>query len=314
VRTLLLVVTAWACTPQKNDFSVLRVLTYSSMNSKDGLSEVIAQHYQKICTSQVQSAQQKQPLSCEIQFVSEEGDINLASSFAKNKRYHAVLGLDQWQVLTAQKHRPSFSATLFAKGPYAILVNTKIWPSDKALPRTWDELKQVAPQSLILQDPRMSPVGLGWLRALNVHNLINKAEARRIVFRVFPSWSLSYSAFLEGAAPLIWTYHSSEAYHRCSEKVSHYKALELKEGYPTQEEWFLAAKEAPQKNIALLKETLLSHEVQSSIPLKNWMWPAHDEVPLPECFQKLGKINSLIDPTPQESVLNVQTWLDDWSL
>src|SRR5690606_15259228 len=142
---------------------------------------------------------------------------------------------------------------------------TSAWKDPSRWPKTWAELASRKDEAFI-QDPRLSAVGMGWLKAIFVHQLLSLEQSKSLTKKVFPSWSISYSAFLKGGAPLIWSYQSSEAYHRCEEDSQRYRVLPLEEGYPVQQEHVVTAVGAPARESALFMEIVLSEEIQSQIP------------------------------------------------
>jgi thiamine transport system substrate-binding protein len=287
----------------------LRVLTYSSLTGKDSLGASIKESYEKKCRALAEK------LNCELVFVPEDGESNLVATYLKNpKNYDALLGLEGLQVEQLRQKSPILRADLFARGPHAFIVDTEQWKDPALWPKKWADLKKF-PSSVFLQDPRVSSVGLGWIKAIFMHQLIDLDVARKITRKVFPSWSLSYDAFQKKGAPLVWSYQSSEAYHRCEEKSTRYRVLPLAEGYPVQREYFVVPLAEPlpaEKD--LLAEVLLSEEIQTQIPKKNWMWPASDTTAVPDCFREVTPLKALEDAELAGAALHLQRWLDQWSL
>jgi ABC-type thiamine transport system substrate-binding protein len=279
------------------------------MMGEGSLGEVIQKTYSQLCLARSTSQEW-----CRIEIVPEEGASSLVASFIKNKNIDAVLGLDDWQMIEARKHRASQNPILFAKSPHALIVNLKVWPKEEPLPKSWKELLPHK-NKIIIQDPRVSVVGLGWIKAIYVHKLLSLKEAQSLTQKSFPSWSLSYESFTKGAAPLIWSYQTSEAYHICNnDGAEQFKVLPLEEGYPQQEEWALLAETLSEKHSSLLKETLLSDAVQNQIAAKNYMLPAKESAQVPDCFLKVTPVKVLHDPSPETNQASSQAWRDSWSL
>jgi len=281
------------------------------MTGKDSLGELIAQAFKRNCVASKTSS------SCELELIPEDGASSLQASFVKNKNFDAVLGLDEWQSIETLAHREVRDSILFARSPYALIVNLNTWPKGQALPKTWKDLSKLK-DLLIVQDPRVSVVGLGWIKAIHVHHLISPEDAKRLTHKTFPSWSLSYSSFSKGMAPLIWSYQTSESYHRCNEEKgekaqAQFRALALEEGYPQQEEWALVAASADAQLASVLQETLLSPEIQNKIAEKNYMRPIRADAYIPECFSATTSVKALNDPSPKESQALFKGWLDEWS-
>lgn len=302
---LSLVLALSACTAK----TPLRVLTYSSLTGKDSLGELIKARFEKKCLAS------SERLNCELVLVPEDGESNLVSTYLKNpQNYDALLGLEGLQVEQLRQKSPILRADLFARGPHAFIVDTEQWKNPALWPKKWADLEKF-PKSVFMQDPRVSSVGLGWIKAIFVEKLVSPEVAKKITRKVFPSWSLSYDAFQKNGAPLIWSYQSSEAYHRCEEQSTRYRVLPLAEGYPVQREYFIVPLAEPfpaEKD--LLAEVLLSDEIQSQIPKKNWMWPASDKTVLPECFREVTPVKALDDTDLAGAALHLQRWLDQWSL
>lgn len=306
VLIILLLVSCKKDAASKNE-GPLRVLTYSSMLGEGSLGEFIIKNYNEGCLQELKAP-------CSLELIPEDGVSSLSSAFVKNKNFDAVLGLDEWQKVEVLQNRDSAESILFARSPHAIIVNMKSWPANKPLPNSWAELSQYK-DILILQDPRVSVVGLGWLKAIQVHKLISPKNAKELVHKNFPSWSLSYSAFTKGLAPMIWSYHSSEAYHLCSgDGAGQFKALSLLEGYPQQEEWVVVSNSAPKAAALYFKKVLLSKTVQNLIAEKNYMFPAVEGASTPDCFKKLSPVGTLLDQDPTVSAQKSKQWIDEWSL
>jgi thiamine transport system substrate-binding protein len=298
-----------ACTrsPSNDSPKTFVVLTYSSMTGKNSLGELLKSSYETLCTEAGLG-------SCELVFRSEEGESSLVSTYLNRPTtFHAVLGLETLQLAQLQSRSPLGRTQVFARSPHAFIVDTHQWKDPAKWPTTWGELSTV-PSSLFVQDPRVSAVGIGWLKAIFALELIDLTTARSLTRKVFPSWSLSYSAFTKGGAPLVWSYQSSEAYHRCEEKSDRFRVLPLLEGYPVQEEYLALAPHAPEREAKLFLELLVSDHIQREIPLKNWMWPVVSETPLPDCFKHVSSVRALQDPRPKEHSEALRDWMDRWSL
>jgi len=285
-----------------------RVLTYSSMTGPSSLGAEIERIFEERCRAS------NKALVCDLVLVPEDGDSSLVSTYlARPSGFDAILGLESLQVAQLKSKSKVVRSEFFARGPHAFIVDTHVWKDSTKWPKSWKDLSNF-PKSVFLQDPRVSSVGIGWIKAIFVHELLNLDDARTLSKKVFPSWSLSYAAFQKEGAPLVWSYQSSEAYHRCEEKSERYRVLPLEEGYPVQEEFVLIPGESLSNEESLFMEVVLSDEVQSQIPLKNWMWPASEKTKLPECFKATSPVKPLLDPAPQNSAAKLSEWTDRWSL
>jgi thiamine transport system substrate-binding protein len=186
-------------------------------------------------------------------------------------------------------------------------------------PRRWrDLLRPEWKKKLLLQDPRTSSPGLGVV--LGVREAVGDdfsrffSALRAQWVTLAPGWSGAYGLFLKDQAPLVWSYTTSQAYHRQQDPQAPYQALVFDEGNPLQIEGALAIEKAVDspESLALAKrflEFLVSTEVQALVPQKQWMLPARKGVKLPRSFRGI--------PQPKKQwILGVQsdlsTVLREW--
>lgn len=290
----------------------IKILCYDSFLSDDGLIPIIKTEAQKICPES----------TCEIVWEGTKDLAGLLGKLAQEKRkgtleeWDLVVGINQAQYRAALHENYINPGHLFDQSPFTVLVDTKKFKG-KNLPKSWLELAQKNPQSLLIQDPRLSNVGIGWLRSIFEYKLISKDDAAKLAKRIFPSWSSSYDAFMQEEAPFVWTLLTSEAYHRCNgktdEEKSRYQSLQLEEGYPVEEEFVATIKKTkPKPEAAEVAALLVSPLIQKEIALKNWMYPGIS-VELPECYKELPQVKTL--PASQDyDQKTLQGWLDTWSL
>jgi len=189
---------------------------------------------------------------------------------------------------------------------------------------------------VVLEDPRTSTPGLAFLLyadAVGGNGFWGKFRTQWLTLA--PGWDGAYALFLKKQAPLVWSYTTSQAYHEEQEleelktqpahapardgvreagkeapKSSRYRALVFKEGNPVQVEGAALVKGAfegdsePLRKIARdFLEFLLTPEVQSQIPLKNWMLPVIPGTKLPESFGRVPKPLKIVrTPTDAERI------------
>lgn len=277
------------------------------MTGKSSLGESIQRIYNEKCRTQPKLS------ACELVLVPEEGDSSLVATYLKRSNgFEALLGLETLQLAQLVSKTEVVLSSVFARSPHAFIVDTKQWPDPNAWPKNWKELAQRKNVAFI-QDPRISAVGIGWLKAIFSLQLIDKAHAKALTKQSFPSWSISYAAFQRGEAPLVWSYQSSEAYHRCEEKTDRYRVLPLEEGYPVQEEHAVIPGKILSAEAKLFMEVVMSPEVQKLIPTTNWMWPAATETAMPECYRQVGAVKT-VKGDPASDSARLQEWMDQWSL
>jgi len=171
---------------------------------------------------------------------------------------------------------------------------------------------------IVLQDPRTSTPGLGfllWMKAVYGDG----AEAawkrlKRRVLTVTPGWSAAYGLFTKGEAPMVLSYVTSPAYHMIEEKTDRYRAAAFAEGHYLQIEVAAAVKTS--KNPQLARKFLafmLTPGFQDNIPTKNWMFPAgRTSRPLPEAFRKLVRPKKTLLFPPEEVARNRKAWIAEW--
>ncbi len=172
--------------------------------------------------------------------------------------------------------------------------------------------------TLLIQDPRTSTPGLGfllWMKKVFGDDA-DAAWARlapRIV-TVSKGWSEAYGLLLKGEADMVLSYTTSPAYHIIAEQDGRYAAAAFDEGHYQQIEVAGMVRTSKQKQLARdFLEFMISEEFQKIIPTTNWMYPAvAGETLLPAEFSEL------IDPSPallldeQQVATQRKTWVDEW--
>ena len=99
-------------------------------------------------------------------------------------------------------------------------------------PKSLDELVNGDPsQKIVLEDPRSSTPGLGfllWMKQVygdKAADAWKKLEPR--ILTVAPGWSEAYALFTKGEAPMVLSYTTSPAYHVIAENTDRYKAADF---------------------------------------------------------------------------------------
>lgn len=170
--------------------------------------------------------------------------------------------------------------------PFAFIYDTE---SSLPVPHCLEDLtNSVYKKKIILMDSRTSTPGLGFENWVNkVYKDDSNEYLKRLqssVLTYAPSWSVGYGMFMQGEAPLVISYTTSELYHIQEDKTQRYKALEFEDGHILQVEGAAVLKNA--KNLKGAKEFvkfLVSLEAQDLILFTQWMYPANKNVVLPEC-------------------------------
>jgi len=200
--------------------------------------------------------------------------------------------------------------------PFAV-----IWDREKMKnpPTSLQELVDgPADQKIILQDPRTSTPGLGFLIWMKtVYG--DKAEAAwqklsKRILTVTPGWSQSYSLFTKGEAPMVLSYVTSPAYHMIAEKTERYAATKFAEGHYLQIEVAGLIKNSKNKDLAKkFLQFMVSPGFQNHIPTKNWMFPVgKTSAPLPDEFGKLISPEKLLLLDPKTVSQNRKAWIAEW--
>ncbi len=204
----------------------------------------------------------------------------------------------------------------FDYGHFAVIYDSEKIPNP---PKSLDELVNGDPaQKIILEDPRTSTPGLGfllWMKSIYG----DKADAawkklRPRILTTAPGWSEAYALFTKGEAPMVFSYVTSPAYHIEVEKVTKYKAAEFSEGHYLQIE--VAGLIEASKEHALAQKFLdfmLTADFQNEIPTNNWMMPAGEtSVALPAAFNDLVKPAKTLLYSPAEVNKNRRAWIEEW--
>jgi thiamine transport system substrate-binding protein len=186
-------------------------------------------------------------------------------------------------------------------------------------PRSLEDLVSgESPHSIVLQDPRTSTPGLGfllWMKAV----FGDEAEAaweqlRPRVLTVTPGWSEAYGLFTRGETPMVLSYTTSPAYHMIEEDTERYAAAAFEEGHYIQIE--VAGRLAASDNPELARQFLAfmtGPGFQNHIATKNWMFPAGEtSEPLPDAFGRLVQPETTLMLPPEVVAENRRAWIDEW--
>jgi len=320
--------------------SDLIIYTYDSFAAKGGLGPEIVPLFEKKCGCRVRllaSGDAGQLLS-RIQLDAER----------KKPTAHLVLGLDQYLWGRAKPFLEVWDDGWLPKGFNKLDENYRVekgfLPFDYgvlAMMADMQALKKAglkAPTSLrelqdpqwkkrfILQNPKTSTPGLAFFllsrMALKTEVWDYWKRLSKQWLLMAPGWDGAYGLFLRGEAPLVWSYLTSQAYHREHGDMGsspRYQAILFDEGQPLQIEGAALVKGSFRNSQERLRarqflDFLLSDEVQGRIALKNWMLPVLEPraQTLPASFRSLPKPKKLIRATgtPEE----LDALLEHWSL
>jgi thiamine transport system substrate-binding protein len=201
-------------------------------------------------------------------------------------------------------------------GHFAIVYDTEKMPSP---PKSLDELVNGDPsQKIILEDPRASTPGLGfllWMKSVYGEKAGEAwAKLKPRILTTAPGWSEAYGLFTKGEAPMVFSYVTSPAYHMTVENTARYQAAPFAEGHYLQIEVAGLIEASPEKALAQkFLSFMLQPGFQNEIPATNWMLPAGETTtPLPDSFSKIVKPDKTLLFTPEEVNKNRKAWIDEW--
>ena len=318
----LLAATAVAATAAAKDS--LSVYTYDSFAGDYGPGKAVKAAFEKTC-------------DCELNFVA-LGDgvavLNRLKLEGKDTKADVVLGLDTNLTAEAKatglfgKHGVDVKQAQvpggwnddtflpFDYGYFAVVYNTEVV---KNPPKSLDELVNGdASQKIVLEDPRASTPGLGFLLWMKQVYGDKSADAwKKLKPRILTtaaSWDDAYALFTKGEAPMVFSYVTSPAYHMEVEKVDKYQAANFAEGHYLQIEVAGLIEAAPHKALAQkFMAFMLTPDFQNEIPTTNWMMPAaKTSTPLPASFDKLVKPAKTLLYTPEDVAAHRRDWIDEW--
>ena len=302
----------------------LTIYTYESFTADWGPGPAIKKSFEKTC-------------GCTLNWVAIADGVALLNRLKLEgtaTRADIVLGLDTNLVVEAKKTGlfeetgvtpPSSKISnqwqdntfiAYDYAPFAV-----IWDRQKMKnpPTSLKELVEgPTDQKIILQDPRTSTPGLGflvWMKAVygdQAEQAWQKLSKR--ILTVTPGWSEAYGLFTKGEAPMVLSYVTSPAYHMIAEKTNRYQATKFAEGHYLQIE--VAGLIKTSKNKELAREFLtfmVSPAFQDHIPTKNWMFPpGKTSKPLPKEFGRLISPDKLLWLDPKTIAENRKAWIAEW--
>jgi len=302
----------------------LTVYTYESFTAEWGPGGKIKETFEKTC-------------DCTLDYVSLVDGVSMLNRLkleGQNTQADVVLGLDT--NLTAEAAATGlFGAHGLDKG----LARTPVpWTDDtfmpfdyahfaviydsktlKTPPASLDELVNGDPaQKIILEDPRSSTPGLGFLLWMKQVYGDKAADAwRKLKPRILtttPGWSEAYGLFTKGEAPMVLSYTTSPAYHVIAENSERYRAAAFSEGHYLQIEVAGLIDASPERGLAQkFLAFMMTPGFQDQIPTNNWMFPAGDiSAPLPPAFDQLVKPVKTLLYEPQDVAAHRRAWIDEW--
>lgn len=203
--------------------------------------------------------------------------------------------------------------------PYASCCLAFTYDSEKIPqpPQSLEALIQ-SPHKIILQDPRTSITGFGflvWMKKAYGEKATEKWKTLASHVLTFTKgWSDSALLFKKGEAPILLSYTTDALYHELTEGHPQFKAMVFPEGHLCSQ--IYAAKTKVTQNGALVDKFiafLLTSEAQNLIVVKGWGYPVSGKIP--ESWLKSE--NYLPPPgaipfTSEEVSTSSKKWLQEW--
>jgi thiamine transport system substrate-binding protein len=302
----------------------LTIYTYDSFVSDYGPGKKIKAAFEKTC-------------DCEVVYVTAGDGVALLNKIkleGASTKADVVLGLDSSLTTEATATgRFGFSNVDTSKvtvpngwtdkyfvpfdwGHFAVIYDTE---KMKVPPKSLDELVNGDPeQKIILEDPRTSTPGLGfmlWMRSVYGNKAGEAwAKLKPRVLTTAPSWDAAYGLFTKGEAPMVLSYTTSPAYHMEVERTERYQAAEFSEGHYAQVEVAGVIGSATQQDLGRkFLAFMLTSDFQDEIPTTNWMMPAGEtKAALPASFAKVITPSKTFLFSGDEVNANHKAWADEW--
>ncbi len=302
----------------------LTIYTYESFVSEWGPGATIKTNYEKTCDCTIEWVALADGVAMlnrlKLEGAATKADLVLGLDTNLTDEARS-LGLFATHDIDASKSKVpgGWSDTEFL--PYDYGHFAVVYDSDKmpVPPKSLDELVNGDPsQKIVLQDPRSSTPGLGFLLWMKTVYGDKAGEAwaklKPRILTTTPGWSEAYGLFTKGEASMVFSYVTSPAYHIEVEKTERYKAAAFAEGHYLQIE--VAGAIAASPELPLAKSFLgfmLTPGFQDAIPTANWMMPAGEtSAPLPAAFDKIVRPEKTLLFTPAEVNANRRAWIDEW--
>ncbi|MDZ4676046.1 MAG: thiamine ABC transporter substrate-binding protein [Oligoflexia bacterium] len=284
----------------------LVIYAYSSFTSSWGVGPGLVKKFEESC-------------KCKVVLVDAgDGGAMLGRLKLEGNKTEAdmIIGIDETLIPKVQKDLKWASKFLaFDKGPYAFVYNSNYV---KAPPKSLDDL--LDPQwkgQIVIQDPRLSTVGLGLLLWIikekgedGAWEYLKKLKSQ--VKLVTPNWDLAYGLFKKNQAKLVFSYWTSPAYHIQEEKKQEFKAAEFIRGHYVQTEYLVVNPNSKKHELAQkFSDFMLSTFAQEEIPKKNFMYPVNAKAKLTPAFKQLGVVKE-IEPLSAQELEKLDVWLKKW--
>jgi thiamine transport system substrate-binding protein len=210
---------------------------------------------------------------------------------------------------------PTHHVTPFDHGYFAIVYDSR--RLDDPPQSMEDLLRPEYRDKIILEDPRTSSPGLGfllWTVAVYGDNYREYWERLRPnILTVTEGWDTAYGLFTSGEAPMVLSYTTSPPYHVEYEETTRYRAAIFREGNYLQIEGMGILRGT--KNLDLARkfiDFILTEDFQEEIPLTNWMLPVNPAVKLPDSFDYAPNPVKILSLPSSRIEANQEAWIEGW--
>jgi len=302
----------------------LTIYTYNSFTSEWGPGPAVTKAFEATC-------------ACKIEWVALEDGAALLSRLqleGKATKADLVLGLDTSLTaeatatglfaphsldLTSLKLPIAWNDPVFVPfdyGYFAVVYDKTKLPKP---PTSLKELVEGDPsQKIVLEDPRSSTPGLGFLLWMKEVYGDQAGDAwRKLQPRILTTskgWSEAYALFTQGEAPMVLSYTTSPAYHIIAEKTDKYAAAPFAEGHYMQVEVAGRIAGSPESDLAgKFLAFMITPGFQDQIPTTNWMYPVSEPTGgLPKEFGQLVQPGKSLLFAPEDVAAHRKQWIDEW--
>jgi thiamine transport system substrate-binding protein len=211
---------------------------------------------------------------------------------------------------------PTHHVTPFDHGYFAIVYDSVELTEPPQ--RLADLAEERYRQKIIVEDPRTSSPGLGfllWTIAVFGEDYISYWERLEPnLLTITEGWDTAYGMFTSGEAPMVLSYTTSPAYHAEYEDSRRFRALIFEEGNYLQIEGMGIVKGCPHPKWAKrFIDFVLTEDFQAEIPLTNWMYPVIPRTPLPDSFAYAPRPEQSLSLDYQSVEANQERWLREWA-
>jgi thiamine transport system substrate-binding protein len=303
---------------------VLTVYTYESFVSEWGPGAKIKAAFEKDCDCEVKWVAVADGVAMlnriKLEGTSTEADVvlGLDTNLTDEARQLGLFGQHDVDInqLTLPVKWEDKEFLPYDFGHFAVVYDSE---KLKTPPTSIDDLVNGDPsQKIILQDPRSSTPGLGFLLWMKGTYRDEAVDAwRKLKPRILtttPGWSEAYGLFTKGEAPMVFSYITSPAYHVLVENTERYKAAPFSGGHYVQIEVAGYVKSSPEASLAKNFLAFIPKSgFQDHIPTNNWMMPVGNlSSPLPDAFRNLVVPEQTLLFPPDVVNANRRAWIDEW--